>query len=306
VRVRASLGTLALAAGLLWPAAGPAPVACAAGDRAALVVDTGAEVQRFCVQLPDESVTGIELIELASDQYGLSYKLGFGGGAMCMLAGVGPTGDDCFEEYPNFWGYWRGAAGGWAWSSTGAADTEVTDGDVEGWTWGAGQDPETHPAPPPTAFSSVCPGGAGGGGEEAGGDEAGEGRDEPAADGSTTPAAAPAPAPTPSPGPVAVGPKDRDSHETTAEKKGAVSARVGPPTGPAGPIAAQDGLPPAADLRAGPVSDDRGPPAAGLVGITAALVMGVAGSVLVRRRKSANFSQSATSHVVNREKLRAR
>lgn len=154
-------GPLAL---LVWLGFSVLPVvalpteACAAGGpHAALVVDTGEAVHNYCVALPDEEVSGLELITLAGEQHGLTYRFGYGGGAVCMLADVGTTSDDCFERYPDFWGYWRGSEGGWTWSSTGAGNTRVGDGDVEGWSWGSGSDGSSHPRPPQTDFSSVCP-----------------------------------------------------------------------------------------------------------------------------------------------------
>ena len=153
-----ALALLVWAAALVLPAVALPTVACAAeGPRAALVVDTGDSVHRFCVALPDDRVSGLELITLAGEQHGLSYRFGYGGAAVCMLADVGTTADDCFERYPDFWGYWRGGEGGWTWSSTGAGDTTVRDGDVEGWSWGSGSDGSSHPRPPETSFGSVCP-----------------------------------------------------------------------------------------------------------------------------------------------------
>ena len=152
--------TLALVAGTTFAGAFavPAPACAGAGPRAVLVVDTGEAEQRMCVALPRAQVSGADLIVLAGEQHGLSYRFGYGGGAVCMLAGVGTSGDDCFEKYPDFWGYWRGnGSGGWSWSSTGAGSTRVSDGDVEGWSWGSGSDGSSHPAPPSTSFSSVCP-----------------------------------------------------------------------------------------------------------------------------------------------------
>ena len=135
-----------------------ATAACAGtGERAALVVDTGQNTFSYCVSLPDDSVSGLELIELANDQHGLQYRFGDGGQAVCMLANVGAEGDDCFGKYPDFWGFWRGDGnGGWTWSSVGAGSTLVRDGDVQGWSWGSGQDGSTHPKPPPTRFDDVC------------------------------------------------------------------------------------------------------------------------------------------------------
>lgn len=165
----------ALLVGGLFPLAGPAGVACAAeGSSAVLVVDTEQVTgqHRFCVDLPDDSVTGIELIELASEQHGLQYRLGYGGNVVCQLAGVGYESDECLEDGPEFWGYWRGdGSGGWEWSSSGGNATTVEDGDVEGWSWGTGNDGSSHPAPPDTTFASVCgrPAGSGGGSGGGGG-----------------------------------------------------------------------------------------------------------------------------------------
>ena len=65
-------------------------------------------------------MSGIHLIELASNQYGMQYRLGFGGKAVCQLEGVGPDGDDCFGGYPFFWGYWHWDGGtGWDWADLG-------------------------------------------------------------------------------------------------------------------------------------------------------------------------------------------
>jgi len=155
---RARVAAAVLLVGGLFPL-GAAPAACAAeGPHAALVVDTGAaDAFRYCVALPDASVTGIELIQLASEQHGLQYRLGYGGNVVCQLAGVGYESDECLKEGPEFWGYWRGdGSGGWDWSSSGGNATTVEDGDVEGWAWGTGNDGSSHPAPPATTFPSVC------------------------------------------------------------------------------------------------------------------------------------------------------
>ncbi|HET7481410.1 MAG TPA: hypothetical protein VFK89_00985 [Actinomycetota bacterium] len=158
-------GVRLLIAGLIGAAtftvAVPAGPACAAeGRHAVLVVDTENEggQYRYCVALPDdESVSAIDLIELAHDQYGLTYRLSYGGNAVCMLADVGTESDDCFSDYPDFWGYWEGdGSGGWTWASEAAAAAAVDDGDVQGWSWGSGSDGSTHPPPVETTYESVC------------------------------------------------------------------------------------------------------------------------------------------------------
>jgi hypothetical protein len=273
VRIRLALG--AALVGALAPVAAPPPVACAAGEpRAVLVVDTGADDHSYCVELPDGSVSGTELIELAHEQHGLTYKLGFGGGAVCMLAGIGPTGEDCFEDYPDFWGYWHGdGSGGWIWGSSGASGATVEDGDVEGWAWGSGDDPESHPAPPTTRFSSVC--------------EAVRVEPEPKPD--ETPRAAP-----PSPSPPAgddetadrpVEPKGKQRHAGKGGRhrdrdRGGDEARI-TATPPATPPPSPSPSP--SPLRADATSSD-GPPGAAVVGLVAALALGGAGALVARRR----------------------
>jgi hypothetical protein len=157
--VKASRVAVALAfwAGAAAPVVAPAAACAGAGARAALVVDTGAAVTTYCVALPDDSVSGIELVELAGDQHGLDYSLGFGGEAVCRLEGVGPEGDDCFGDYPEFWGYWHGdGSGEWSWAGTGAGSATIEDGDVDGWSWGTGDDGSSHQSPPATEYEEVC------------------------------------------------------------------------------------------------------------------------------------------------------
>jgi hypothetical protein len=175
----------------------PAPACAAGGDSAALVVDTGGRATRYCVAMDEARLSGIELIEQAAQQYGLDYRLGYGGAAVCRLDHVGIEGGECFTDSDAFWGYWRGTGGGWSWSSTGAASTVVEPGDVEGWSWGTGRDGSTHPSPPATSYTSACgssspspdPGGGGGGGGDpsagtgGGGGDAGALPREGAADG---------------------------------------------------------------------------------------------------------------------------
>ncbi len=156
--VRTFAIVVALLAGSAWPLTGPAGPVCAAEQpHAGLVVDTGARVLTFCVRLDAPEVTGLHLIELAAEQQGLSYGFGLGGAAVCRLAGVGAEGSDCFEAYPDFWGYWHGDGhGGWSWASTGAGSHRLEDGDVDGWVWGDGDTPATHAEPPTAAFDDLC------------------------------------------------------------------------------------------------------------------------------------------------------
>jgi hypothetical protein len=186
--VRSAAFGLTLLLSVLVPAVGASSVACAAEaagpPHAALVIDTGGQTLTYCVTLDAPTVSGLRLIQLASSQHGLQYRLGFGGQAVCQLAGIGPSGGDCFGDYPNFWGYWHGnGSGGWTWAGSGAASASIGDGDMEGWSWGSGDSGSTHPSPPSVAFGSVCedaapspsPGGGGSGGGGSGGGGSGGG-----------------------------------------------------------------------------------------------------------------------------------
>ena len=157
LRTLATIGTLALAG--VAPVLAAPGVACATtGPHAGLVIDTGVRTIELCVTLDATGVTGLHLIELAAAQHGLSYGLGLGGQAVCRLDGVGPAGDDCFADYPSYWGYWHGDGdGGWVWASAGAASARVGDGDLDGWVWGEGDSGSTHAPPPHAGIDDVCP-----------------------------------------------------------------------------------------------------------------------------------------------------
>lgn len=266
------------------PIVGAPSIACAGeGARAALVVDTGSAVTSYCVELDAPSVSGIRLIELASSQHGLEYSLGFGGKAVCMLEGVGPMSDDCFEEYPDYWGYWRGdGSGGWRWSSSGAGSTSVSDGDVEGWSWGSGQDGSTHPSPPSTPFGSVCAPRAGSGGEGSG-SSGNDGGSKPAKKSSApeTPGGDEEPASAPkSRNKSAGGAKGNKSEKrkpgATKERWDRRRAEVTPEPGPtAVPLA----------IGSTRSTSESGPPPAGVAALAGSLLLGGSALVLAHRRK---------------------
>ena len=283
MKIRSLVLSVAVAAASLWPVA-VAPAACAGeAPRAVLVVDTGETALNFCVTLPGDSVSGIELVKLASKQHGLSYKLGFGGAAVCHLAGVGPTGNDCFEQDPDFWGYWRGdGSGGWTWGSTGAGSTSVTDGSVEGWAWGSGTGPETHPAPPPTRFADVCAPAAPGGKKETGNSD-----EEPAApqEPESKPAPAPAAGSTSSSGDASKTKRSRDQgKERPTTKRTPRSVQTPEPAVTPSPVPTSSSPELAGSELAS--DSDGGPPAAGVAALAGTLVLIGGGALVARRRRT--------------------
>ncbi|MEA2487876.1 MAG: hypothetical protein QOF16_1530 [Actinomycetota bacterium] len=268
-RLRA-LCALAVVAGALIVPAGAGP-ACASGPHAGLVVDTGARVLRYCVELPSQTVSGAKLIELAGDQYGLDYHFGSGGGAVCRLAGVGPDGSDCFGDYPDYWGYWRGTASGdWTWSSSGATSTTVSEGDVDGWAWGSGDDGSTHPKPPASTFGSVCA-------AALAQHSTAPPRSTPAPRPSTASSTEPIPT-QPPPGRSGRGhPAHRKDPPDHHRSRGRPSHRHHKGSGYSVRLAPS---PVAAPVRV------NGPPLLGLLAIAAVCAIGVAGAIVTRRRRS--------------------
>lgn len=261
----------------LVPVGGLTPVgtssACASSARrAALVVDTGAQELRLCVVLPAGSVSGIDLIELASGQHGLQYRLGYGGQGVCQLAGVGSEGEECFTDSPEFWGYWLGdGSGGWSWSSTGAGSVTVSPGDVQGWSYGTGRDASTHQAPPSTTYELVCPAPGTGGG---GGDEGGDGQEA-------------------KPEQVLPTPSETTSPEGESAEKGEL-AGTKPKPGPkkhkrGGEPSTRDTVPLASDqvsdLSLTTEEEGSGIPVAGIGAVILALGLGAGGAAAGRRRK---------------------
>ncbi|HET7090026.1 MAG TPA: hypothetical protein VFL17_15425, partial [Anaerolineae bacterium] len=51
---------------------------------------------------------------------------------------------------PDYWSYWHLRDGSWAYASVGASSYTVHDGDVEGWSWGAGEPPALF------TFDQIC------------------------------------------------------------------------------------------------------------------------------------------------------
>ncbi len=283
-RITAALVLVLLpGAAVLGPAAVGVGASCAdaaTSPHAALVVDTGSGVHDYCVVLDASHVSGIHLIELASTQKGLTYRLGSGGLVVCMLAGVGNTGGgDCLTGQTTFWGYWLGdGSGGWVWSSSGAGSVQVGSGDVQGWSWGPGLDGSTHPQPPATTIGQVCPPASptptpaptGGGGSGGGGSPGGS----PAADTASTSS------PATWPGSAAASPSGRNVTRTAGPPESPSPARADPAraaTVPPTVIAA-------AGITAANGGGGGGPPATSLLAVALALFLGLAGYFRVRSR----------------------
>ncbi len=139
----------------------------AGGSRAVVIVDTGSGTYTRVISF-DGTISGYDALVLAGANP-TTYGFAGQGVAVCQLFGVGHAADDsCLgtPDDPSYWAYYRSpsGSGGWQYSRGGAGATSVSDGDVEGWRFGAGGAPGYQSfcavagcAPPPTAAPAPGP-----------------------------------------------------------------------------------------------------------------------------------------------------
>lgn len=135
----------------------PVPAHAAGCDGVTVVVDfrgLGGGVQQGCA--PGSPTSGAAALTAAG--FGYTYasrQQGF----VCRINGKpGADADRCVTTSPAsaYWSYWHGSPGGaWSYSNQGAATYTPARGTVEGWAFGAGEQPgiapPAAPAPPPPA-----------------------------------------------------------------------------------------------------------------------------------------------------------
>jgi hypothetical protein len=155
--VRAVLGVFfALVAGGL-------PLSATAQDdphRAGVVVthDDGATATR-CVSFAEDVISGYELLTRSGLE--LAVEANATGATVCSLDGQGCAFPEqsCFCKCQGspcvYWSYWRLEDDGWSYQTIGAGGTQVTDGAVEGWRWGAGT-VDSATEPPLLTLAEIC------------------------------------------------------------------------------------------------------------------------------------------------------
>jgi hypothetical protein len=172
---RSALGGLVLML-LLTVGAGPAlaqagggtanPAAGGAGThRAGLVVRfADGQVQTACVSFSEPAITGEQLLQRSGFKT-IVDSGGAIGGAICSINDQGcryPS-QDCFcrctGSQCEYWAYYLRQSGAWLYSQAGAGAVKVTDGDLQGWSWGPGNF-SSGTEPPAVAFAEVCKAGA--------------------------------------------------------------------------------------------------------------------------------------------------
>ncbi|MFE9748124.1 hypothetical protein ACFYOT_24735 [Saccharothrix saharensis] len=166
-RVRRVLAACAVA-GLAVTCTPPTAQAADCGG-VTVVVDfrsLGGGVQTGCA--PGDPASGTAALTAAGFGYTFAARQP---GFVCRINGE-PSGDPCVTTSPTtaYWGYWHGRPGGsWVYSSTSASAYDPAPGSVEGWSFGAGEQPgiappapapapqPTRPAPPPPAPGQPTP-----------------------------------------------------------------------------------------------------------------------------------------------------
>ncbi len=137
-------------------------------NRAGLVVQFGdGNVVTACVQFTSDTVTGAELLRLSGMDVIMDPHSGFGEAICKITVGDFSDGcdfplDECFCQCRGadcvYWAYYHLKNNAWEYSSLGASNWLVKDGDVEGWAWGPGSfgGGSSDVKPPVIPFDQIC------------------------------------------------------------------------------------------------------------------------------------------------------
>jgi len=104
-----------------------------------------------CVSFTESTITGLDLLQRS----GLAIETATNptqGTAVCKIGHVGDASNNCFGSMPNYWSYWQLGENGWGYSVVGADQSQVVDGGVYAWSWGAGDPPAI------LTFQNICEG----------------------------------------------------------------------------------------------------------------------------------------------------
>jgi hypothetical protein len=137
------------------------PASANGTHRAALVVRfADGKVQTACVSFAAPTITGQQLLQRSGFKT-IVDSGGALGGAICSINDQGCSfpKQDCFcrctGSQCEYWAYYQWQQGAWSYSQAGAAAVKVSDGDLQGWSWGPGNF-SSGTEPPVVAFADVC------------------------------------------------------------------------------------------------------------------------------------------------------
>jgi hypothetical protein len=128
-------------------------------NRAAIVVRFGEDRQESrCVAFEEPEISGLELLQRS----GLNPDLDSGGmgSLLCRIEETGCPPDDCWCQCKGgdscvYWSYWRQLDESWIYAQVGASSTKISDGAVDGWSWGPGTIANAI-EPAEVSFDEVC------------------------------------------------------------------------------------------------------------------------------------------------------
>jgi hypothetical protein len=122
--------------------AGILPAAAQRPNGAGLVIRFGdGSIIYAYVQFEEESITSEELLYRSGLAVAIAPYSGLGAG-VCMIDGEGCPSDDCFcQSYttPAYFWHFYANDGGWRELLQGASSRSIGDGDIDGWSWTAGE-----------------------------------------------------------------------------------------------------------------------------------------------------------------------
>ena len=142
--------------------AGPGLISAQEGGRAAVVVRFDDErLESRCVAFEGSEISGYELLQRS--ELAIDVKSESQGGLVCAIEGTGCGVDNCLCECKGdpcvYWSYWQWSDDGWSYSPIGATVRQLSNGDVDGWSWGPGSVTSAI-EPPAMSFEDVCAAGA--------------------------------------------------------------------------------------------------------------------------------------------------
>ncbi len=128
-------------------------------NRAALVIRTSdQDIQTACVEFSEPEISGLDVLQQSRIAFEIDVQSM--GAKICSIEQTGCPVDDCWCQCKGggdcvYWSYWHQQNDQWMYSQGGASMYSVSDGDVEGWSWGPGSVTEAF-APPDLSFADVC------------------------------------------------------------------------------------------------------------------------------------------------------
>jgi hypothetical protein len=141
----------------LWQV--PAGMLAQDANQAALVIrHDDQSIQTICVEFSEPEISGLELLQRSG--FDLELDVQGLGAAVCSIEQTGCPANDCWCQCEGgsdclYWSYWQKLSGQWQYSQGGASIYTVSDGDLQGWSWGPGAVNAAYP-PPNLSFENVC------------------------------------------------------------------------------------------------------------------------------------------------------